>query len=454
MKLFDEIGLKLGINPKDPKAWAKVRKPDFENRGGGAILRFHDGSLLKAFQFVFPEIDWRKERKMKKKPYYFWKSMENQKNFLLKMAETLQFPVGDLSPWYRVIGKDIIRLGGKSLLLEYNSSIPKMLREVFPEHEWDLNRFLKRPQNFWKSREVQRSTMKEIGHKLGIPETDMSFWYKVSYEEVVKNGGKGVLSNYKNSLSNALVAIFPEYPWNSFKFVHKAHNFWSSTENQRMVLNDLGRNKFGIQEGDYDRWYKVSYEDIIKLGGGTLLQQHFNSVALMLMSLIPEYPWDVSKFAKRPRKHWSSRENVKAFLSELAKKLKIDDGNLEGWYKVSWSDFIKNDGAGLLSTYATMGEVFHFAFPDHNWELWRFPRSQKHHAMEEILESIASKLTVDKLEDWYRVTGPQIAELGHFSFIKSKGGLKDVLRKTYPDHEWRDDLFLKSNRKRSHKQAK
>lgn len=41
----------------------------------------------------------------------------------------------------------------------------------------------------------------------------MDDWYHVTVEDIVKNGGGGLLTCYNNSPSSALQSIYPEHNW-------------------------------------------------------------------------------------------------------------------------------------------------------------------------------------------------------------------------------------------------
>lgn len=48
------------------------------------------------------------------------------------------------------------------------------------------------------------------------------------------------------------------------------------------------------------------------------------------------------------------------------------------------------------------------------------------------------------LSDWYRVSVPQLEEIGPTAFIK-KLGLADALKRVYPDHVWENSKFQQAS---------
>ena len=74
--------------------------------------------------------------------------------------------------------KDLLELGGSSLLNMNESSLSKLLSVVYPEYNWLTWKFSVSPHNFWSDVKNQRKFMDWAGRELKIKE--MSDWYNVS----------------------------------------------------------------------------------------------------------------------------------------------------------------------------------------------------------------------------------------------------------------------------------
>ena len=76
------------------------------------------------------------------------------------------------------------------------------------------------PKKFWIQPQNQKKffhwLMEQLGYKC------MDDWYKVTVEDIHKNGGSGPLDHYNNSRSKALMNIYPEHNWELNKFKNKA----------------------------------------------------------------------------------------------------------------------------------------------------------------------------------------------------------------------------------------
>jgi len=78
----------------------------------------------------------------------------------------------------------------------------------------------RKPQKFWKAEENRLSFFDTLFVKLGYKYMDD--WYKVTQEDIYKNGGMGLLNNYYAwSPSRALLSVYPEHEWDLKKFNNK-----------------------------------------------------------------------------------------------------------------------------------------------------------------------------------------------------------------------------------------
>ena len=195
----------------------------------------------------------------------------------------------ELDDWYGVTKEDITKNGGISLMKYYNSSPSRALRTVFPEHHWQLWRFKKTPNGYWKKEGTHKEFFDWLQIQLGIKEMDD--WYKVTLEEVHKYGGKELIqAYYSNSISTALQSIYPFHTWTFWKYnTSLAFNLWPRRKNQEEFFRWLGKT-LGFQA--MEDWYKITKEDIYHNGGRELLNIYYGGdPAKALKSIYPEHNW-------------------------------------------------------------------------------------------------------------------------------------------------------------------
>jgi len=119
--------------------------------------------------------------------------------------------------------------------------------------------------------------------------------------------------------------FYPEHKWDMSRFSKRPKDFWKAEGVSRSYLIDLGR-KLGIEmeAGSFEKWYNVSINDLVALGGGSLLVRYNFSLSRMLAAIFPEFAWDEARFSSKPQHYWQSLDNQRTFLHALAKTLGIE----------------------------------------------------------------------------------------------------------------------------------
>jgi len=83
----------------------------------------------------------------------------------------------------------------------------------------------------------QKRFLEKLGVDLGIGAREG--WYAISSKRFVEIGGKRLLRRYNDSISAMLSSVFPDYAWEPLRFTKVPQNYWASTSNQRLFLDDL-----------------------------------------------------------------------------------------------------------------------------------------------------------------------------------------------------------------------
>jgi hypothetical protein len=72
-----------------------------------------------------------------------------------------------------------------------------------------------------------------------------------------------------------------------------------------------------------DDWYRVSTNDIRRLGGATLLARYDNSLLILLSTVYPTHDWKFHERNTVKKGHWTDLSHRKEFLDKLAIKFSI-----------------------------------------------------------------------------------------------------------------------------------
>jgi len=355
------------------------------------------------------------------------------------IALGLQLGISDknLDQWYQIDLKLFAAEGGKDLLSKYGS-LWGVLSAVFPERSWRAFKFGSVPRGYWTSLDHQREFLEYISSELKMKNLDG--WYQVNSSDLTSRGGARLLQIYNHSLSEMLAAVYPDHSWDTSKFSRSLFNDWSSLENQRKFMDNLGK-KLGLH--DLDGWYSVSTKELSPHVGG-LLKIYKNSISKLLGAVYPDYPWDVTKFAKRPMNYWLSLENRKQFLDEVAEKLGLRD--LDGWYGVRLSQLAPFGAGGLLKIFdKSLSNLLTAVYPDHPWDRSKFSRRpQKYWSsienQKKYLDDVAKQLGLRDLDGWYSIGMNDLSKVGATS-IFNVVSLPKMLAAVYPKHPWDESKF-------------
>lgn len=123
----------------------------------------------------------------------------------------------------------------------------------------------------------------------------MDDWYRVTLQDIQKNGGGGLLQNYYgDSPSKALQTVYHEHEWMLWRFDTVPLGYWEKLENQKEFFEWLQK-ELGYR--NMNDWYKLSVGELNKNGGGTLLSHYYGgSLSKALQTVYPEHNWIQSSF--------------------------------------------------------------------------------------------------------------------------------------------------------------
>ena len=151
-KFLDEVAIKLNV--KEPKDWYNVKSKDIKKLGGFTLIHRYYGSMVDMLLALYPEHNL-KQWKFEKVSKGFWEKTENQFDFLETTAKVLlprylsncyqEMELKELDDWYKVSFDKFVEMGGYPLLLLFNKSLPNILMNFYPNHNWKPWKFEKVP---------------------------------------------------------------------------------------------------------------------------------------------------------------------------------------------------------------------------------------------------------------------------------------------------------------------
>jgi hypothetical protein len=195
-----------------------------------------------------------------------------------------------------------------------------MLSQLYPEYQWLPWRFTPVPLGFWDNVKNQRTVIEWLGKQLQFQ--NWEDWYQVSTQRILDAGNRTVLIHYYSSSPSAMVeALFPEYRWLPWKFLHAPRSFWEDTKNQQTAIQFLAQ-ELGITQ--WDGWHDITVTQVPHSYKGLLREFDF-SLSRALLTLYPPspdrnyQPW-MLKGGLPPPYFWKRRSNLRAYFDWLIKE--------------------------------------------------------------------------------------------------------------------------------------
>lgn len=146
--------------------------------------------------------------------------------------------IHEMKDWYKIKVKDIQKNGGNFLLRKLGRSPSKIVQHIYPDYHWELYKFECLPHGYWQSQRNINHFMKTLKVQLEIKE--MSDWYKITAKDIQAKGGAQLLklAKYGGSHFKLLQEMYPDYPWELYKFDYVP---WKNTGNHKKILRILWR---------------------------------------------------------------------------------------------------------------------------------------------------------------------------------------------------------------------
>ncbi len=362
-RYLDWLGSELGYRTRED--WYRTTKSDFNNRGGAGLIQLkYRSSVAQALKDRFPDVEWC-EWLLEKVPQRFWHDKRNCRRYLDWLGPRLGFKRRE--DWYQITSDAFKENAGAGLLQTYGFSPIAAVTEIYSDTKWDTFAFASKPQRFWQERKNQRLFLERLSAALGYKSRDD--FYNLTTNDVVENGGRGLLPIYGGSHTKAVMRCFPEYDWVEWRFKHVPQRFWSDPKNVVRYLRWLGKHLGFRKPQD---WYQVTTKSFSENGGAGLLSLRFNGSAIRATKhLFPHFEWHEWKFLVCPNGFWKDKCNRKRYLVWLGGELGIRDH--EDWYTVTKDKLNAHYGAGLLD-YCNGSQAIAIveAFPQHTWDVENF----------------------------------------------------------------------------------
>ena len=368
------LEIKEKLNLKTPEDWNSITKEKIRQHGGNGLIKKYalfDIKLLACPEGknVFSNI--------KKKPDKYWENEENIKQFLLEIKDKLNLKKPE--DWNSITKKQILKLGGRSLFLKFSLFDIKLMG--CPENKFIINK-KRHKAGYWDDINNVKEFLHFFGEKLNLK--SFNDWNSITSKQIHLYGGSSLLLKY--SLFDLKSFGFPN---GNFDKQTKPPGFWNEKENIINFLDDL---KAYYQLKTFEDWNSLSYDQICKFGGSSLLKKY--SLFELKCLAYPDSNFNFNQRNTKSLGYWNDDDNIQLFLSNLKDNFNLNSS--QDWKRLSKQQIISFGGSGLLSKYS-LAKIIQMGNPDsssfdkkskfrRSSQRWLFLQIQKLFPGEEIVE--------------------------------------------------------------------
>lgn len=296
------------------------------------VAKYHEGSLHKTIQNVFSEYDW--------KPWLFsiapanlWEDPKTRRQFFDYIYKELNCT--SLEDMYMISREQIRERGGDYLLKRYyGDDHIKALKDIYPEFQWEDWRFQYHAPGYWSFHgNDHRGLVEKLGKLLGVQK--LEDWYQLGISDFAKYGCVRILDYYDRSPMKLLMKVYPEFPWQPFRFQKVPRSFWDDKENLKVYIKYLEK-QLGIQ--DPDDWMNVNFQELKEYGISSVLEK-FNGLMNILCIVYPHHKFNISS----GRGVWKTQALLYKYINELCAKKGVDDAH----YNYIHPSFVYESGLNM-----------------------------------------------------------------------------------------------------------
>ncbi len=294
------LGKELKYNKM--KDWYKLTQDIMDNRRGGTIIAYYDGSPKSFVMDIFPEYEWL-DWKFVVAGRNYWQSANNRRKYAIWLGKELGYE--KMEDWYNFNRSDATTSGrrGHGIFNYYNGSPIQFVIDIFPEYEWLEWKFNFVPQGYWKNINNLKKYAIWLGKELGYNKRED--WYKLTLKDIRAGCGCGAEKRFKSSTALFVMKVFPEFNWLEWKFKRVPLGFWNDKDNRKKYFIWLGK-ELGYEK--MEDWYNLLIAHFQENRGYGMLEWYDGgrrfgarkrrNIYEIAMEVFPDFKWEKSKFIR------------------------------------------------------------------------------------------------------------------------------------------------------------
>jgi hypothetical protein len=208
--------------------------------------------------------------------------------------------------------------------------------------------------------------------------------YKKNFRLIVKHGAY-CISCQKKITSNKMKEILTKWTASSIK-------------------EAVERLQLSLGYTSMEDWYKISQADFNNNGlEGLLVGTYGGSPIRCLLSVYPEYPWNIILFKTKPQGFWNDTSNAILALQYISKTKGWN--SIDDLYNISRKD-IEENCSGLWHKFSSIIDILRYSYPTTDWNITRlnripdntFDNIENH---KEVLHNLEKGLGIKEPIEWF-----------------------------------------------------
>eukprot|EP00026_Physarum_polycephalum_P004524 Phypoly_transcript_04545.p2 GENE.Phypoly_transcript_04545~~Phypoly_transcript_04545.p2 ORF type:complete len:226 (+),score=15.15 Phypoly_transcript_04545:1408-2085(+) len=222
--------------------------------------------------------------------------MAHRKQHFEKYATSMGFNALMPENWYSVQLRDIMNVKGtRNVILYHNNSVSKALLDLFPSIGIERSKF-SFCQKTWTNAASRKYFFEMYAAYKHFDPLIAKNWYSQSSSDIMAmKGAKNVIRHHGNSISQALISLFPNIGLAGNMFLFRQHA-WDTAEKRKSFFEHYAHSA-GFDPLLPTNWYFQSKCKILaSKGARSVLSYHSYSIPQALIELFPKIGLVKSQF--------------------------------------------------------------------------------------------------------------------------------------------------------------
>eukprot|EP00026_Physarum_polycephalum_P008136 Phypoly_transcript_08214.p1 GENE.Phypoly_transcript_08214~~Phypoly_transcript_08214.p1 ORF type:complete len:513 (-),score=83.64 Phypoly_transcript_08214:5-1384(-) len=414
-KFLENFVRSKNLDPLQPKTWYTAYKLLNNSRNARPLLEKIKRSYFQTIERLFP-VQFDSKDVIQ---FHHWNKLENRRKFFEEYAYKNNFDPLVPGNWYREPKAKILETkGAKRVTWYHKNSVSQALLDLFPNIGFDRLKFSP-PQNKWNSVTKRRNFFLDYARERGFDPLNPENWYQLP--PINKHGSQMLLFYYSNSVSKALLDLFPDIGLDRARFSPQLPPY--NVGAHKKFFEKYAKER-GFDPLVASNWYLQPRENITNTKGAQrVLIYYGHSVPAALSKVFPDIGIDKSRFPRAGT--WEKVANRRKFFEDYAASHGFEPLVPENWYIQSKDKIRAFPGAQNVLFYynysisKALGDLFPEIGINHSRFLhksfWNNSENRR-----KFFEDYANANGFDPLdpENWYSQSSKQI-----FSFKNARNVL-------------------------------